>query len=1588
MNLTDNFRNDASLTCTIQRPTAFETLTLAQVEEEGTNATMLTTNVTMYLVCNIDYEHMQQLWQILAMYSDTPLRLGRGLMLTRSPAMIYKYSQIKAMDGEEGGDGHIEADIKASPAWLMQGEVNFQLDRTMTTFSTLHIMYQSEVTLRVESKSTKRESYSWTMIKRDNQTKTEHTVLAGGVAQLSCQVMGEPKPLLEWILPDGSKIRAPYSSEDRRIIITADGKLTIRGVDSSDTGLYRCIATNYLDADVLIFRVTVLTPDLEEEELSGVQLSKPHGGNVIFDCSSSGSPKPSVSWILPDHSILEKSHGNRKLYENGTLQIQGLTTRDQGFYKCLVANQLGVDLLVSQVKVEEPLETETTINSHESGLIKEFNPADNLDDITSSSLADRTSQESRTIKSDRPYPRHRLQGRGNPGDTLGQRRRGAVRNRQFWSNRVFEKTSRKVDPQRFADFVKKAQGLSKKKTDKEDKKINKDNSPFEFSGDDENGSGEVHLNNVPSIVTQTTKYPHRKHSQANKSETTHTHEHVDFENASKEINSDETTESYMQSDSTSLRSGFTLIPRFTESPIPEGVSSPPANINPFTLQFSVTNTSQETQIQFSGEPSLEHERSAGAMQSVPTDSNVTLMKNEQGPVEMVIHTDHDSQTLLTAFTTTEKTEDEITFHTTQTIKAPRLPPGSTIISRQQIHVIPRKNNRGRGRGRKTFQGRRKTFQGRRRIIKPNRITDIQSFINKLKQPTIKTEGNVSVPYGIKLITDGVDNEDNKKTEEDLQVVTPTASSSQLGSTQKTTVSFAKFFISSTPPFTQPESRSEIYSLYARSPGAPEFSTFIDRFLTTKKEPLIPTTNPTTTSTMASTTLNRRIPLNRRFGSRERDKSPIRLNRPLSTHQPILTDGTTTFTRTITHSPISSTTPSSLAQDVTFITQIPTQSKESTIYNDYGESSSAEFITMRPSFQNITTTSSTRTTMSSTTSNKNPDLHTLPVPPTVIAQSKENPDEYLSGSGGLLDSLYVVTQRPLSRKGHQARRRNFGDRRPYKKPGIKNMNPTTKLLDSSVPLTMKGTTMEPTTKPQRTVSRYKEDKNSLFISINPPLMTELDMEEEWTSGVYPVYTTEKTPPITSVTYKPTLERTYSTAQTLVLGTFRPPTKRNYDNTTDSGIERNISPPMQSPEGRTHEPFPAGQLTTHADMKNNNIYTQSQYIKNIDNVISTEDNTDNQVASDFTTVFEATTKVMRNKPKIVGGNAASFTVLSDSDAFMPCEASGNPQPVITWKRFISNTGNTITIKGKMGKIEVSINGTLSIKNANIKDRGQYLCVAENDYGSDKLLVTLTVVAYPPHILEPKVREIKSHSGHTVEMKCNAEGRPLPMISWILANQTQVRGVNSQRGRVSVSGVGTLIIKSVTVYDRGHYKCIASNPAGVDTATVRLQVVAAPPGIVEEKRQHLNAQSNQPLWLPCTGHGTPNPSVHWVLHDGSVLRVSRPSSYTKIFMYRNGTLFFKDVTPAESGKYECIATSSTGSERRVVTLVVEKQELAPKILKKSPRKTNLSFGDQLQLDCSATGEPEPTIIWRLPSKAVVDHWHRTSSRIQVLENWHSDC
>ena len=406
-------------------------------------------------------------------------------------------------------------------------------------------------------------------------------------------------------------------------------------------------------------------------------------------------------------------------------------------------------------------------------------------------------------------------------------------------------------------------------------------------------------------------------------------------------------------------------------------------------------------------------------------------------------------------------------------------------------------------------------------------------------------------------------------------------------------------------------------------------------------------------------------------------------RPLITQKPYSTTTaqTTTVTLTTTPAAIPTTTANSLAEPETLYPSRSKESRESSLDDDYGDSSSAdfEFTTLRPMTMTMTTTS--YYSRSSTTAETPPESQTLPSPPTVKPVSNKNPDESLSsGSGGLPNKWVGIRQRPGGTRGRQGqRRRPFGGRRPFKKPGVNRVHSTT-TKGPTTETTSLGTTMETTQSPQQTVSLFKplytpsqkEDRTTVAVSAEQ-MSKETDLFEEFETP----FRTTNNPTTTSI--PATTKASYTTVQARVYSNIRPSTQWNNGRNTHRPPMSRIKPTVQSSAtiGSADKELTFDTVTI-LTTEQGYINTPAPY-NNLDthNAMSSVYNHDsgNEATSTYIAGFEPTTKVTASKPKIVGGNAASFTILSNSDAFLPCEAVGDPLPDITWKRFSSTTGTKL-------------------------------------------------------------------------------------------------------------------------------------------------------------------------------------------------------------------------------------------------------------------------------------------------------------------------
>ncbi|XP_021266902.1 matrix-remodeling-associated protein 5 isoform X2 [Numida meleagris] len=364
---------------------------------------------------------------------------------------------------------------------------------------------------------------------------------------------------------------------------------------------------------------------------------------------------------------------------------------------------------------------------------------------------------------------------------------------------------------------------------------------------------------------------------------------------------------------------------------------------------------------------------------------------------------------------------------------------------------------------------------------------------------------------------------------------------------------------------------------------------------------------------------------------------------------------------------------------------------------------------------------------------------------------------------------------------------------------------------------------------------------------------------------------------------------------------------------------------------------------------------------------------QSSSNFRTTGE--------RPRIITKGSQSISILAETDALIPCDAVGEPKPFITWTKV--STGALMTANTRLQRFEVLKNGTFLIRNAQLQDRGQYLCTAQNLHGVDKMIFVLTVVAHQPKILLSRYQDVTVYFGDTIAMECQASGTPTPHISWIFPDRKILQTVTTTESRIMLHENRTLSIKQATFSDRGVYKCVASNAAGADSIAVRLHIAALPPIIQQDKQENISLPLGSSVNIHCTAKAAPSPSIRWVLFDGTQIR---PSQFVNgnLFVFPNGTLYIRNVSPKDSGIYECIAANMVGAARRIIQLHVKKQASNAKITGSSPQRTDVTYGSILHLDCSASGDPWPRILWRLPSKRMIDSLHSNlETRIKVFSN-----
>uniref|UniRef100_A0A3B5M4J2 Peroxidasin n=1 Tax=Xiphophorus couchianus TaxID=32473 RepID=A0A3B5M4J2_9TELE len=302
-----------------------------------------------------------------------------------------------------------------------------------------------------------------------------------------------------------------------------------------------------------------------------------------------------------------------------------------------------------------------------------------------------------------------------------------------------------------------------------------------------------------------------------------------------------------------------------------------------------------------------------------------------------------------------------------------------------------------------------------------------------------------------------------------------------------------------------------------------------------------------------------------------------------------------------------------------------------------------------------------------------------------------------------------------------------------------------------------------------------------------------------------------------------------------------------------------------------------------------------------------------------------------------------VTSGNTVYFTCRAEGNPKPQIIWLR--NNNALNMRDDNRLNLLE---DGTLMIQDTRETDQGVYQCMAKNVAGEVKTSeVTLRYFGAPSRpsfVIQPQNTEVLV--GESVTLECSATGQPQPRVTWTKGDRTPLPSDT----RINITPSGGLYIQNVVREDGGLYTCFASNNVDTIHATARIIVQATPQFTITPQDQ--SVLEGNTVDFPCVASGYPTPLIIWT-RGGSPL----PSDRRHVIL-ASGTLRITRVAAHDEGQYECEAVSTVGTVRTTVQLSIE-QRVTP-VFTNAPRDLTVESGQDVQISCSARGQPRPVLTW----------------------------
>ena len=278
--------------------------------------------------------------------------------------------------------------------------------------------------------------------------------------------------------------------------------------------------------------------------------------------------------------------------------------------------------------------------------------------------------------------------------------------------------------------------------------------------------------------------------------------------------------------------------------------------------------------------------------------------------------------------------------------------------------------------------------------------------------------------------------------------------------------------------------------------------------------------------------------------------------------------------------------------------------------------------------------------------------------------------------------------------------------------------------------------------------------------------------------------------------------------------------------------------------------------------------------------------------------------------------------------------------------------VSLKWLKDSVEISTESVLKLDQVTLEDSGMYECqVQTENFEFINASSQINVIGVSPSFISTD-KDVRVLEGATARLKCQANGLPLPKVSW---------NVSLDDHRMSVAALGDLVISQVEKQDEGSYRCNASNLYGSISTAVKVHVISKLHKVNTTLYKEVQADSGD-VDLDCDVQidaRIKEPKIKWYFLDPEVGKFKVISETSPRLSMSNRTLQISNPTSADMGMYQCTVKTPFETTSLNISLKVFGEQ--PIIISKF-QSISLMQNDTKTLSCIAKGVPVPQITWIL--------------------------